>query len=93
MTREQVLDILAKAGDNLLVNDYYEEGREIFVYVEDFGGFDENWNEIDLEYDEALVAEVESEIEAAAISVSGDFYRYYQFDDFKVIWGMASFDI
>ena len=93
MTREQVLDILAKAGDNLLVNDYCEEGHKIFVYVEDFGGFDEDWNEIDLEYDEALVAEVESEIEAAAISASGDFYRYYQFDGFKVIWGMASFDI
>lgn len=93
MTREQVLEVLAKAGDNLMVDDYYEEGREILVEVEDFGGFDEDWNEISLEYDEDLVAAVESVIAAAAISVSGDFYRYYQFDGFRVVWGMGSFNI
>lgn len=91
MTKEMVLELLAKAGADLSVEDW---GDEISVDVNDFEGFDENWSEIDRELDnEELVDEIEEILSAECVSEGGDFYHYYDFDGFSVKWGYASFDI
>ena len=93
MTREMVMELLATADADLSVWEY-SDGSQISVTVEDFEGFDDDWSEIDRELDdEELVDSIQEQLEASALAVSGDFYRYYQFDGFVVCWGYASFDI
>ena len=91
MTREMVMELLATAGEDLMVSEYDDE---ISVTVDDFEGFDEDWSEIDRELDdEELVDAIYETLEAEAQRVDGDFYRYFQFDGFTVCWGYSSFDI
>jgi thiamine biosynthesis lipoprotein ApbE len=57
-------------------------------------GFDEDWMEVSRPLvDEDLVDAIEAQLEESALSVSGDYYRYFEFDGFSVCWGYASFDI
>ena len=91
MTYEMVMELLATAGADLEV---FALDGEISVTVQDFAGFDDSWREVDRELDdEDLVDSVQEQLEATALSVDGDFYRYYEFDGFTVVWGYASFDI
>lgn len=91
MTREMVMELLATAGADLDVSVYH---NRINVTVEDFEGFDDDWNEIERKLDnKELVDSIQEQLETSALSVSGDFYRYYEFDGFTVVWGYASFDI
>jgi len=93
MTREMVMELLATAGDDLSVWES-SDGSRIDVTVEDFIGFDEDWDEIDRELDdEELVDSIKEQLEASALSISGNYYRYFEFDGFTVVWGYASFDI
>lgn len=93
MTYKMVMELLATAGADLSVWEY-SDGSQISVTVEDFEGFSDDWDEIDRELDdEELVDSIEEQLEASALSVSGDFYRYFKFDGFTVVWGYASFDI
>ena len=93
MTREMVMELLATAGADLSVWEY-SDGSQISVTVEDFEGFSDDWSEIDRELDNGdLVDSIEEQLEASALSVSGDYYRYFEFDGFTVVWGYASFDI
>ena len=92
MTREMVMELLATAGADLDV--YTRLNGDISVTVNDFEGFDDSWSEIERELDdEELVDSIFEQLEASAISVSGDYYRYYEFDGFTVCVGYASFDI
>ena len=91
MTREMVLELLATLGADV---DVYERmDGTIRVTVQDFDGFDEEWSEMDRDYDEDAVDAAAERLEAEASEVSGDFYRYYQFDGFMVVWGYASMDV
>lgn len=92
MTREMVLELLATLGDDITVGTRGDD--VITVTVEDFDGFDEHWSEIerDLDDEEAVDATFDR-LEAEASSVEGDFYRYFHFDGFTVVWGFASMDI
>lgn len=91
MTYEMVMELLATAGADLEV---LALDCKISVTVQDFIGFDDSWREIDRELDdEDLVDSVQEQLEAMALSADGDFYRYYEFDGFTVVWGYASFDI
>ena len=93
MTREMVMELLATAGADLDAYESYD-GSRISVTVEDFEGFDDEWAEIDRELDdEELVDSIQEQLEASAVSASGDFYRCCEFDGFTVVWGYASFDI
>lgn len=89
MTRKEVMDLLATADADLTV---YEAPAVIRVTVEDFLWSDD-WEEIDREYDSDLVDSIQERLESCAISSHGDFYHYYEFDGFVVVWGYASFDI
>lgn len=91
MTREMVLELLATLGADV---DVYERmDGTVRVTVQDFDGFDEEWSEMDRDYDEDAVDAVYERLEAEASEVSGDFYRYFQFDGFTVVWGYASMDV
>ena len=89
MTREQVLERIAMVEDVSV----FEREHEIAVTVEDFGGFDEHWSEIILDYDEEAVDALCEWLEEHALSVDGDYYQYYQFDGFVVCLGYGSFDV
>jgi len=90
MTYEMVMELLATLGDDVT---YYTLDGDVHVTVEDFAGFDEDWCEVDGDYDEEAVDEVYDALTASALEVDGDFYRYFTFDGFTVVWGYASMDI
>lgn len=91
MTREMVLELLATLGSDV---DVYERmDGTIRVTVQDFEGFDEEWSEVEAGHDEDAVDVVYERLEAEASEVEGDYYRYFQFDGFTVVWGYASMDI
>ena len=92
MTREMVMELLATADADIDA-DEFSDGN-IHVIVADFEGFDENWSEIERELvDEDLVISIYKQLEASALSVSGNYYRYFEFDGFTIVWGYASFYI
>lgn len=91
MTREMVLELLATLGDDVEVD---ECGSDIHVTVQDFGGYDEHWSEIERELDDAdAVDAVFERLVTEALDDDGDFYRYFQFDGFTVVWGYESMDV
>lgn len=72
----------------------YEYDDELDVTLNDFEGFDEDWEEIDRDYDneEAVNAFLEM-LERECESKEGDFYVTYHFNGFNVKIGYGSFDI
>ena len=77
-------------------SDYYcyVDGNRIDLTIDDFEGFDDDWNEVDREFvDEDTLDEVLDWLEENADCVDGDFYRYYHFGKIVVIVGYTSFDI
>jgi len=91
MTREMVLELLATLGTDVDV--YVRMDGTVRVTVQDFEGFDDDWSEIEADYDEDAVGAVYERLEAEASEVSGDYYHYFQFDGFTVVWGYASMDV
>ena len=92
MTKEMAMALLEKATKDLII-DINEEGNEIEVIVNDFEGFDENWSEIYRDYDAELISEIFNELDKNCNSKEDDFYINYNFDNFTVCVGFASFDI
>lgn len=91
MTREMVLELLATLGADVEVD---ECGSDVHVTVQDFEGFDEHWSEVERELDDAdAVDAVFEHLVTEALDDDGDFYHYFQFDGFTVVWGYASMDI
>ena len=76
MTKEMIIEMLEKLGDDVMFDIDYKGNREI-----------------EREYDADAVDAVLKEIEKSAVSVDGDFYRYYSFEGFEVCVGYCSFDI
>ena len=62
--------------------------------LEDFEGFNENWHEVEREYDnEEAVDALLDWLETNCNEQREDFYIYYIFSDFQIIVGYSSFDI
>lgn len=92
MTREMVLEMLAGLGAD--VEAHVDRDGDVVVTVQDFEGFDSHWCEIDRELDdEDAVDAVYERLESEALESSGDYYHYFQFEGFTVVWGYASADI
>ena len=89
MTREMVMELLGTLDDVTV----FTHGDDIDVTVEDFEGFDEDWEEVDRDYDENAVDAVYDALSDACESEDGDFYHYFHFEGFTVMWGYASMDI
>ena len=62
--------------------------------LEDFDGFDDNWNEIEREYEnEEAVDALLDWLEANCTEREDNLYIHYVFPDFQLTFGYASFDI
>jgi len=92
MTREMMLAAIEALDTDASLWD--EEAYCLDVTLEDFGGFDENWCEIDLEYNNPEMVDAFLEmLETECTSKEDDFYVIYHFEGFDVRLGYASFDV
>lgn len=91
MTREMMVAAVEALGADASL---WETKDTLDVTLEDFEGFDDDWSEVDREYDdeEAVDAFLEM-LERECVSQEGDFYVVYHFEGFDVQVGYASFDI
>ena len=69
------------------------DGSVVRVTVLDFEGFDEDFCEVERDYDVDAVDALEAWLEEHCVSFSGDFYQYYEFDGFVVQVGYESYEI
>ena len=69
------------------------DGNKLDVTVEDFKGFDEDWNEVFADIDDDAVDKMIEWLETHCDSHKSGFYHYYIFGDLEVCLGRASDDI
>lgn len=74
--------------------EYSVDGNMIDLTINNFEGFDEDWNEVyrELENEEAVDAVLEW-LDDNADHQEGDLYHYYYFGDISVCVGWTSYDI
>ena len=71
-----------------------EEDKEIHIEFNDFEGFEDNGEEIDRDFEnEELVNKIIEFLEKNAKEIERDLYTWYDFGDFEVQVGYASFNI
>ena len=89
------LEMITEKLDTIAQDSWYSVGNNaIILTINDFEGFDENWNEIDREFvDEDAVDTVLEWLEENADRKEGDFYQSYFFGDIEVCVEYTSFDI
>ena len=91
MTYEMMVTTLEALGEDV---SYSVQDGFFRVTLEDFEGFDDDWSEVEREYDDPEAVErFEEMLEAECSSQEGDFYVVYHFEGFDVQLGYASFDI
>lgn len=90
---EELLKMLEES-ENLGDVDYYTCGNELNIDFNDFDGFDDEWNEIEREYNnENLVSQILNYIETNAVLIKDSLYQTYQLNDKIIVIGYTSFDI
>lgn len=91
MTKENMIEMVKALGNDADMTIYDDV---ISVTINDFEGFDDDWHEIERQYDDSkAVTAFEDMLEDEAIEYDGDFYTYYYFEGFTVKLGYGSFDI
>lgn len=91
MTREMMMDALVALGADA---SWYEYDGVFRVELQDFDGFDDDWDEVDRDYDDPEAVEAFLDmLDASCLSREGDYYVTYHFDGFDVHLGYASYDI
>ena len=95
MTILEMMTKLETVGDLSCWERETAEGVKLYdVTMEDFEGFDDDWDEVMRDYeDEELVDTFLEALEEQALRVVGDFYTTYYFDGYAVQIGYASYDI
>ena len=74
--------------------DFFDNDDMIYLTLQDFEGFDDEWNEIMRNYDNPDAVDALLDwLDANCISKVEPFYTTYHFDGFNVLLGYASFDI
>ena len=74
--------------------EYTVYDNRIYLTIDDFGGFDENWSEIDREFENAdAVEEVLNWLKNNADFIEDHYCRLYHFDNIVVTVGYTSQDI
>lgn len=93
MTYEMMVEILEALGQDVYYN--YNEGDHKFdVTIDDFEGFDDDWDEIYRDFDDPEAVEHFLDVlEEESLSHEGHFYVVYHFDGFSVEIGYSSYDI
>ena len=87
---EVVVNMLKELGEDV---SYMMVREELHVIIEDFDGFDEDWQEVDREYNVEAVEGFVEWLEAQAQQVEGDYYVRYRLQGVAVCVGYASYDI
>jgi len=73
---------------------WIDDDNIVHIYFNDFDGFDDDWDEIDRDYDDpSAVESLLDDLENSCKSVHHDFYTLYHFDGFGVKVGFESYDI
>ena len=91
MTREKMMNMIKDLKNDAT---YFEYKGIIHVDLDDFEGFDENWDEQFREYDDAdAVENFLDTLEKEALEIDEDYYTTYKFDGFAVKLGYTSYDI
>lgn len=91
-TKEKILNALEALGDDATY--YVKQNGDISVTFEDFEGFDDDWDEIEREYDDAeAVKNFQTLLAEESNSIDDNYYTTYHFDGFSVKVGYASYDI
>ena len=92
MTMEMMKEQLKALCKDISFLEYGDENK-LDVTVEDFEGFDEDWDEVYADIDDDAVNTMVEWLESHCDSHEGDFYYYYTFGDLVVCLGWASYDI
>ena len=71
----------------------WDDENKLDVTVEDFEGFDEDWDEVYADIDDDAVDKMIEWLDEHCDSHEDNLYHYYTFDDLVVCLGWASFDI
>lgn len=81
--------------DRISADSWYEvNGNRIDLTIDDFEGFDEDWNEVFRDFvNEDAIEEVLWWLEENADSIDDNLYRDYYFGDIMVEVGYTCFDI
>lgn len=89
------LEMITKKLDTIAQDtDYIVLGNTIHLTVEDFAGFDEDFEEIERELiDEIAVMQVLDWLEEQADKIEGHYYKDYLLGEYIVKLGYASMDI
>ena len=87
---EVLVNMLKELGEDV---SYSMIDGKLSVTVIDFDGFDEDWSEIERDYDEEAVEGFVEWLETHAHSVEEGYYSYYHLGDVVVCVGYASYDI
>lgn len=90
MTKEMILELLNSCKDILV--DEYSDGN-IHVIIDDFAGFDDDWDEVYNDIDEEQIDSILETLDKECVKKVDDFYVDYYFDGFMVCVGLSSFDI
>lgn len=91
MTYEMMVEMLEALGQDVFF-DEVEGGFDVTVH--DFEGFDDDWSEVERDFDDPDAVEHFLDVlEEESLSHEGDFYVVYHFEGFDVELGYSSFDI
>lgn len=92
MTKEMMMKAIEALGNDVSV--FEDSEGTLCITVEDFEGFNDDWEEIDREFDDLEAVESFLDmLEEECISKDGDFYTYYEFEGFTVQLGYGSYSI
>lgn len=94
----KVLELMRKLEEcgDVKVSIVQREGEQVEyqVTLQDFTGFDGEWNEVYREYSEPeLVEQFSDMLEEECEEMECDYYEYYFFEDFSIFLDYASCDI
>ena len=92
MTMEMMKEQLEALCEDISFWEYDDENK-LDVTIEDFEGFNEDWDEVYADIDDDAVDKMIEWLESHCDSHEGDFYYYYTFGDLVVCLGWASYDI
>ena len=92
MTKEKMISIIEDLGNDASL--WENPNWTLEITLQDFEGFDDEWNEVDREYDnQNKIDDFFKILNTECISKEIDFYTTYHFKNFNVEIGYASDDI
>ena len=86
------MELVKACGNDVELYHWSDGGYQLTL--EDFEGFDDDWNEVEREYvNEKAVDALLDWLEANYTERKSNLYIHYVFPDFRLTFGYSSFDI